>query len=189
MADKDLVKELKDLVDQFEASRHELNELLKGIDESNFNKRLSTGGWSVAECVDHLIITGKDYTRQIENGLKKAQKKKLILKGPYRFSWIGKKFIKNIEPPVKRKFKVPARWTPESSLPFQKINDEYLALQDRYIELLHRSNGLDIMKVKLPSPATSLLRFSIYEMFHVNAAHQRRHLWQAGNVKKNILNG
>ncbi|HJY64255.1 MAG TPA: DinB family protein [Ignavibacteria bacterium] len=186
MGDKDLAKELKDLVNQFESSKHELKDLLDGIDETNFNKHPAPSGWSVAECVDHLIITGKDYTRQIENGLKKAERKKLLFKGRYKFSWIGKSFIKNIEPPVRRRFKVPARWTPEKNLPLQKIKDEYLALQDRYIELLNRSGGLDIMKVKLPSPATSLLRFSIYEMFHVNAAHQRRHLWQAKNVKKAI---
>jgi len=186
MPDSSLANELKDLINQFEISKEELYSLLEGISEEQFNKRLPSGGWSIAECADHLIVTGKDYTRQIENGLKKAEKKNLLLKGPYKFSWIGKNFIKNVEPPVKRKFKHPARWTPDSKLSLQKMKDEYIALQDRYIELLNKAKGFDILKVKLPSPATSLLRFSIYEMFHVNAAHQRRHLWQAGNVKKSL---
>jgi hypothetical protein len=69
----------------------------------------------------------------------------------------------------------------------QNIIRDYNELQDRYIDLIKKSKGLDIMKIKLPSPATSLLRFSIYEMFAVNAAHQRRHLWQAGNVKQEII--
>jgi len=186
MAGSDLAAELNDLIRQFENSKKELTDLLTGISEEQFNQRSVSGAWSIGECAGHLIITGKDYTRQIENGLKKAEQKKYILKGPYKFSWLGKKFINNIEPPVKRKFKNPVRWAPDSKLSLQKIKDEYLALQDRYIDLLKRSGGLDIMRVKLPSPATSLLRFSIYEMFHVNAAHQRRHLWQAKNVKKDI---
>lgn len=187
MTDAALADELRDLINQFEISKAELNNLLEGVTEDQFNKRPGSGGWSIAECVDHLIVTGKDYTRQIENGLRKAEKKKLFLKGPYKFSWIGKNFIRNVEPPVKRKFKNPARWTPEAKHSLLKIKDEYIALQNRYIELLNKCRGFDILKVKLPSPATSLLRFSIYEMFHVNAAHQRRHLWQAENVKKSIL--
>jgi hypothetical protein len=186
MAGSDLATELSELVIQFENSKKEFIDLVKGIDEGQFNKRPEAGAWSMAECADHLIVTGKDYTKQIENGLKKAEHKKFKLKGPYKISWIGRSFIKNIEPPVKRKFKNPVRWMPDSKLTFQKVYDEYLALQDRYVDLLKRSIGLDIMKVKLPSPATSLLRFSIYEMFHVNAAHQRRHLWQAKNVKKSL---
>jgi DinB family protein len=187
LSDSGLPNDLKALISQFEKSKQEIDELLNGLTEEQFNKKPGSGGWSVGECVDHLIITGKDYTNQIERGLKKAQHKNLILKSNYKFSWLGKSFIKNIEPPVKRKFKVPARWTPDSKLNLKNLKSEYLNLQDRYIDLIYDSNGLDIMKVKLPSPATSLLRFSIYEMFAVNAAHQRRHLWQAGNTKKEIF--
>jgi len=187
VSDSGLPNDLRALILQFEKSKQELRELLNGLTEEQFNKKHSAGGWSVGECVDHLIITGKDYTNQIERGLKKAQQKNLVLKSNYKFSWLGRSFIKNIEPPVKRKFKNPVRWAPDSKLLMKNIQDEYLLLQDRYIDLIYDSKGLDIMKVKLPSPATSLLRFSIYEMFAVNAAHQRRHLWQAGIVKKEIL--
>lgn len=187
LSDSGLPSDLKVLISQFEKSKLDLQELLNGLTEEQFNKKPGSGGWSVGECVDHLIITGKDYTNQIERGLKKAQQKNLMLKSNYKFSWIGKKFIKNIEPPVKRKFKVPARWSPDFKLNLKNLKNDFLILQERYIDLIYDSKGLDIMKVKLPSPATSLLRFSIYEMFAVNAAHQRRHLWQAGNVKKIIL--
>lgn len=187
MAEASLPNELKDIASQFERAKQDLNELLNGLTEEQFNKKPSSGGWSIGECVDHLIVTGKDYTSQIERGLKKAQHKNLLLKSKFKFSWLGRSFIKNIEPPVKRKFKVPARWTPEVKLSMKNIKEEYLLLQEKYIDQLYDSKGLDIMKVKLPSPATSLLRFSIFEMFAVNAAHQRRHIWQAGIVKKEIL--
>jgi len=186
MVESGLPNELKDLVSQFERSKQELNELLSGLTEEQFNKKPASGGWSIGECVDHLIVTGKDYTNQIERGLKKAQQKNLHLKSAYRFSWLGRSFIKNVEPPVKRRFKNPARWAPDPKLPMQKIIEDYNILQERYVDLLNKSKGWDILKVKLPSPATSLLRFSIYEMFAVNAAHQRRHMWQAANVKKEI---
>lgn len=186
MVESGLPNELKDLASQFERSKLELNELLCSLTEEQFNKKPAAGGWSIGECADHLIVTGKDYTTQIERGLKKAQQKNLHLKGTYKFSWLGRSFIKNVEPPVKRRFKNPARWAPDSKLSLQKIIEEYNSLQERYVDLLYKSKGLDILKVKLPSPATSLLRFSIYEMFAVNAAHQRRHLWQAANVKKEI---
>lgn len=178
--------QLLDFAKQFEASRIDVNSLVKDIDESAFNRRHLKKGWSIAECIYHLNVTGFDYTSQIEKGLEKAQTKNLIRKGPYKYSWFGRIFISNIEPPVRFKGKSPVRWQPQSGLPKDKTINDYNLLQDRWIELLDKSKGFDISKVKLPSPATKLLKFSIFEMFHVNAAHQRRHLWQAKNVKDNI---
>ena len=82
IAGSDLAAELNDLIRQFENSKNELTDLLSGVSENQFNKRPDSGGWSIGECVDHLVITGKDYTRQIENGLRKAIQKRYIIKSP-----------------------------------------------------------------------------------------------------------
>lgn len=179
--------QLVDFARQFEATRAQVNSITGDISNEQFNQRPSNGGWSIGECIEHLVLTGIDYSGQIEKGIEKARENNYLYKGPYKYSWIGKKFISNVEPPAKLKFKAPKSWKPDSSLPMDKTISDYMSLQDRWIGLLNSSRELDITKVKLPSPASKLLRFSIFEMFHVNAAHQRRHLWQAENVKKSIL--
>jgi hypothetical protein len=188
MSSKELNEQLLSLAEQFENAKIKMSEVVSGLDRGKFNQRPSYGGWSVAECINHLIVTDTDYTAQIENGLKIAKDKNLFSDGPFKIGWLGRKFIGNVEPPVKRKLKAPKKWTPSSDLSLEEVTSAYIKYQDKYIELLKNSSGLDIGKVKLPSPATDLLRFSVFVMFNINAAHQRRHLWQAENVKKNILN-
>ena len=91
--------QLVDFAKQFEATRAQVNSLIAGMNHQQFNQRPGDGGWSVAECIDHLNLTGKDYTAQIERGIEKAKAHDYKYRGPYKYSWIGKKFIANVEPP------------------------------------------------------------------------------------------
>lgn len=186
MANGKLNVQLLELVNQFEYAKLDMFKVVNGLDSERFNRRPESGGWSIAECLNHLIVTDKDYTAQIENGLKIAKDKNLLSDGPFKISWFAGKFIGNVEPPVKRKLKAPQKWRPSSDLSLDEVTSAYIKNQDKYIELLKNSAGLNIGKVKLPSPATNLIKFTIFVMFNINAAHQRRHLWQADNVRKGL---
>jgi ubiquinone biosynthesis protein UbiJ len=55
----------------------------------------------------------------------------------------------------------------------------FLQRQERIVAALRRCRGRAIDQVKIASPVDSRIRYSIWSSFVVNAAHQRRHLWQA----------
>lgn len=186
MAQGKMNNQILELVTQFEAAKNKMKEVTTCLNREKFNERPAGGGWSIAECLNHLIVTDKDYTAQIENGLKIAKDKNLLSDGPFKISWFAGKFIGNVEPPVKRKLKAPQKWRPSSDLSLDEVTSSYIKNQDKYIELLKNSAGLNIGKVKLPSPATNLIKFSIFVMFNINSAHQKRHLWQASNVRKGL---
>ena len=150
-----------------------------------FNKRPESGGWSAGECIDHLIVSGDDYCNKFEKALIIAGEKKLYYNIEMKISWFGGKFIKFIEPPVRFKVKSPKKWRPDSNINKPKAAAAFLQLQDRWIDLIGRSAGLDISKVRLPSPVTNIIKFSAYEMLLVNEAHQRRHLEQAERTTEN----
>ena len=179
-------QELKKIYDEFRNMKIESATFLEKVKDSEFNKRPTDNGWSVAECIDHLIVTGDDYCNIFEKGLEKLKEKNLKYSGEMKFSWIGTKFIGNVEPPVKKKFKSPGKWTPDSNINKAKATQAYLQLQDRWMDLVDRSAPWDLTKIKLPSPAVSWIKFSAFVILEVNAAHQRRHLEQAKNVKRNL---
>jgi hypothetical protein len=183
-----LPEELKQLTVEFLQMKNESSEFFSGLSNSDFNKRPASGGWSIGECMDHLIVTGNDYCNKFEEALKIAMKKNLLLNGELKRSWLANKFINSIEPPVKLKLRAPKRWKPETKINRSKAASAYLQLQDRWIDLVKRSAGWDIMKVKLPSPATKVIRFSAYEILGINSAHQRRHFLQVKKVKEEINN-
>lgn len=178
--------ELKKLHDEFKAMKSEAAGFLSNVRDNEFNKRPPGNGWSIAECIDHLIVTGDDYCNVFEAGLKKLEEKDLRYSGEMKYSWFGRKFIANVEPPVKRKFKSPGKWKPDSKINKAKATAAYLQLQERWMELVERSAPWDLTKIKLPSPAVSWIKFSAFVILAVNSAHQRRHLEQAKNVKRNI---
>lgn len=181
-----LPNELQKLEDEFRDMKKDAGEFLSKLSEKEFNRRPAGNGWSVAECIDHLIVTGCDYCDKFEEGLKKLARKNHRRTGEMKYSWIGAKFIGNVEPPVKRKFKSPSKWRPDSNIDKAKATAAYLQLQDRWIDLVNRSAEWDLTKVKLPSPAVDWIKFSALVTLAINSAHQRRHLVQAKNAKKNL---
>lgn len=187
MENTKLNEQLIELASQYQTNKETLQELVEGISEDDFNKRPSYGGWSIGECINHLATTDADYTAQIETGIQKIRDKNYLSNGPFKFTWFGKKFYGMVEPPVKRKVKNPEKWDPKTNLDMAEVIHDYNKYQDKYIWLINDSAGLDITKVKVPSPATKLLRFTVFEMLNINAAHSRRHQWQAWNVRKDIL--
>ena len=174
-----LPTELNKLALDFTEMKNQSSELFRKITDKSFNKRPESGGWSAAECIDNLIVTGIDYCDQYENALRKVMEKDLKLSGELKYTWFGKRFINFVEPPVRFKAKAPKRWKPDSDINLNRAAKAYQQLQDRYIDLINSSAGWDISKVRLPSPATKLIKFSGLEMLAINSAHQRMHFLQA----------
>lgn len=52
---------------------------------------------------------------------------------------------------------------------------------------LRSADGLDLARIKVTSPVTRLLRLSLGQWLAGLAGHQRRHLWQARQVKTELL--
>jgi hypothetical protein len=52
------------------------------------------------------------------------------------------------------------------------------------MEVIAKANGLDLARIKVPSPAGPF-KFGLGQRIALLAAHDRRHLWQAWQVRKN----
>jgi hypothetical protein len=180
--------ELKKLAASFYDMKKNAADFFKSINQVIFNARPSNGKWSVAECIDHLIVTGNDYCNLFEVGLKDIIEKNVKQQSDFKYSWLAIRFINFVEPPVRFKVKAPKKWKPDSKINFKNASEAFLQLQDRFIDLINASNGWDITKFKLHSPASKLIKFSGLEILSINAAHQRRHFEQAKNTFNIVIN-
>lgn len=57
--------------------------------------------------------------------------------------------------------------------------EEFLRVQDAYIQTLQLASGVDLARVKVASPAMSLIKLSLGQWLRAMESHQRRYLWQA----------
>jgi hypothetical protein len=108
----------------------------------------------------------------------------LIGKGPFPYGYLSRTFVRFSEPPVKLKFKAPNVYQPPSAQSKDKVVAEFIAIHDQLLELISKSNGLDLARVKVRVIPFPRLKFSLGQRFALLAAHDRRHLRQAWEVRQ-----
>ena len=174
---------------QFEAAKRDVGALVEGLSEEEFNRRPGEGQWSIAECLDHLTVLGSLMMRKIDEGIEKGAQNGWKSDGPFKHSWLGNKFVAMVgssEKARRRKLKAPAAYTPSSNHSIGRLHEAFTEVQDQFIERVHKANGLDLSRVKIPSPVTRLLRFSLGQWFALLAGHQERHFAQAQEVRAHM---
>lgn len=119
---------------------------------------------------------------QIAAGRAKGQ----LSPGPFRYGWFSRMMVSSMEPPPKWRMKAPRliRVVVGTTYKGADVVPEFAAVRDRLAERVRRSDGLDLAHVKTISPINSLLRMPLGAYFNFILAHDRRHLWQARQVRQ-----
>lgn len=178
-----LIPELADYQRQFESIQKEVRELTAGLAESQFNWRPDATRWSISENLLHLNITGEMWRRPLEAAIEQARARGPFSRGPFRYGFLGSVAIRKMEPPPRQKFRASAKAMPTNGNPITAVVPTFLHHQDEFILRLHQANGLDLARIKLPLPGRRFLKLSMGQCFAFIATHERRHLWQAKQVR------
>jgi hypothetical protein len=169
---------------EFEAAREDARRLLAGIGDDAFNWRRAPRTWSMAECVDHLNLTGRKYLRALDRAIEDGRSKGLLGVGPFRYGLLESWAVRVMDAPPMFRIKAPRAFTPAPEARLAESLAGFVALQDEFQQRLARADGLDLRRVKARSPVSRHLKFSLGKAFAGIAAHQRRHLWQAGQLRR-----
>jgi DinB superfamily len=141
-------------------------------------ERPSVGAWSVVEILDHLRLTVEQYLFALDAAMNGAEKVGVRDAEP-RYGWVWKLFLKMMEPPVKRRFRAPKAFEPGVRPDVAATVKGFAAAHEALIERIHRAAEYDLEKVKVVSPASSIIKPPLGCAILAMAAHGRRHLWQA----------
>ena len=137
----------------------------------------------MAQCLAHLNVVGAIQLPRIEASIRLAREQSVVGSGPYRHGFVGDCFVSLTEPPPKIRLKAPKRMTPPPAESPSKTMFSFFALQDRLQEQIRQANGVDLGRVKVPSPIADWLRFTLGQSFALIAGHERRHLWQSWQIR------
>jgi hypothetical protein len=180
-----LSPELAGYQKQFTANRREAAALCAGLSRAQFNWRPEPHRWSIAECLLHLNVGAEVYTRLIEMATERGRTRGLLATGPFRYGFLSRWLLGSLEPPVRTRYKTPRMFYPAPGVQHMiaDVLRQFESAGRRWDECLRRANGLDLARVKVPSPVVPLLRFQLGPLFAGQAAHERRHLWQGMQVR------
>lgn len=152
-----------------------------GLSQELLTKRSASGGWSIAECLAHLTLSTAEYLKVADRAFREAPPGK----GPFKRDLVGRILAWAFEPPYRMKAKtLPAYIPAESNL--KNALADFVESQKALIEALHRANGIALDQVKVQSSFNPRIHYNLLSFFSILAAHQRRHLWQAEQVRKQI---
>jgi hypothetical protein len=152
-------------------------------------KRPAPGSWSAAECLQHLSLSADAYFPVWQQVIATAGPRKAEMNAPYAVDFWGRFLSWILEPPARIRSKTPAPFQPVECGKVDEVLDRFLERQERMIAALRRCRGRAVDQVKMASPVDSRIRYSIWSSFVVNAAHQRRHLWQAEQAIARLRTG
>ena len=181
-----LVEDLQNYHRQFESIKTEAQNLLGDLNEFQFNWRPGGDRWSIAQCIDHLVVTGRSSLSNINHAVNEARLKGLFSPGPFRYGLIQKWFVRQMEPPAKMRFTAPKAYVPSASQSHAEIVASFYGVQEEFLACIEQANGLDLSRTKVSNAASRWFRLSLGQELAFDAAHERRHLWQAGRVKEGL---
>jgi hypothetical protein len=177
-----LAPEIDEFRQQFESLATEADALVAPLTEEQFNWQPSPVSWSVAQCIDHLNSTARMYLPRLDEGIAEAIRRGLYGEGPFAHDFIGKWFVRTMEPPPRLKVKAPTTFQPVPQRSRPEIMAAFRAYQVQFVDRLRQASGLDLRRAKVVSPASAWVKMSLNSGFALMAAHERRHLWQAQQV-------
>jgi hypothetical protein len=179
-----LVEELRDYYEQIENIVEDAQELTAPLDDAQFNWRPSRNQWSISECLAHLNVTAGLDLPVLSEAIDRSRVAGLTGAGPFRYSAFSRWFVGFMDAPPKFRVRAPKVYLPSEGLAKDRVVPEFLSRHQRVLELVTKANGLDLARIKVPSPAGPI-QFGLGQRFALLAAHDRRHLWQAWQVRKN----
>lgn len=159
----------------------EFEALVRGMDEARLHWSPRPEDWSIAQCLEHLTVTGRDARRAVHAALRRARRGRPSER-PLRPSPIGKWLIGKAGPNGGRRMAAPVRLTPPAT-PDVGALQRFLACQRELLDVIQAADGLDINRIVLAAPINRVLPISLGEVLAISIAHSRRHLEQARRVR------
>lgn len=175
--------ELAGYLQQIEAAQRDGAALLAGMTDAQFNWRPGPDRWSIGQCFDHLNVSVRKTLPAFDRAIVAARAGGRLAPGPFRYGWFSRWMVGSMEPPVKRRqgtFKI---LVPAQEVRLAPTLAEFRTLREQLAERVRKADGLDLKRARVVSPVTRLLRLPLGAYFAFVLAHDRRHLWQARNVK------
>lgn len=153
------------------------------LDERMLCQPSVTGGWSIGQCLSHLITYGHYYLPRLEQELQKQSTGKHAV-NTVDSSWLGAYLIKLMDSRTsRRKFKAAKRHLPSNTVSPHQVIADFIGQQEELLRLLKLARTADLNAVRISLSIASWIRLPLADILKFMVVHNERHIAQA---KRNI---
>lgn len=173
------------MLDQIDAIKRDGEAIASGLSDAQFNWHPGKGRWSIADCLQHLNVGVSKVLPAFDAAIIEGRAKGQHASGPFKYGWFSRMVAGSMEPPPKFRMKTVAMLRVPSTATYRVVEllPEFGRVRDRLAARVRQAQGLDLAHVRTISPINRLLRLPLGAYFQFILAHDRRHLWQAWQVR------
>lgn len=152
------------------------------LSHDQLNWKPIAGGWSIAQCLHHLITINSLYFPLLASMRAGPHKPTFWERYSPLSGLFGKLLIKTLSPEYRRKMKTSPKAEPSTS-EIDGILDRFAQHQLELIERLRRiPHGVDRQRTIVTSPLLRWVTYSLDDCLTVLVVHEKRHFLQAKRV-------
>lgn len=172
---------IHDLEKRIEVSINLAVTTFQNLDAPTLLKPSASGGWSIAQCLEHLNSYGDYYLPHIQTRLSNNLH---AAPNPYfKSSWLGNYFIKMMLPGSGKKYPAMKKHMPKKDLDPYKVVATFIHQQELLLSYLEMAKTKDLNAIKIPISIFPFIKLKSGDVFQFIIAHNQRHLEQA---KRNL---
>ena len=164
-----------------DANAEDVRRLVADLDATRRLWRPSPERWGVADCLEHLLVTGAVYHPLLRTTITDAPHDPARDAKRWSPTLMGRFFLYMVGPNGRAQ-PAPGKLRPTQARP--DVDGRLLAQQDELRALIADAHGIDLRAVRLTSPLSTLITLRLGEALEMLLVHQQRHLAQAWRVRR-----
>lgn len=143
------------------------------------------GGWSIAQCLEHLNRYGSYYIPNIQKALSSVSQlpDSTVLKS----SWFGNYFVNTMDPKTgTKKYKAFKAYVPGTIQNPHEVVATFIRQQEDLLLAIRKAFEVDVNAAKIPISISKWIRLTIGDTLRFLVAHDERHYLQAERCRKDL---
>lgn len=170
---------IQGILNRLHTVKKEIFAIAAPLTTEQLNFKPNPKSWSIAEVMDHVITANATYFSGIAELISSNANSKSA--GSYSHNFLARMMVRSLKPDG-MKLRTPSIFNPESS---HYDADILHRLEQNFREIetfIDDAKDMDLVKLKMSSPAFSLLHFNLGGVFDILVTHAERHLKQMQRV-------
>jgi uncharacterized damage-inducible protein DinB len=168
------------LLDANRAVIARIRDAVSAVPPADTHRKPPTGGWSIAEVLEHLVVSADSYLDTLRSVLARTDLRAADASTTWKPSVMGGLLTASLR--SERKLPAPRLYKPGPE-PREGVLAEFLERQEVVGRLLGEAGGVDWRRATFTSPVSRLMRMNLGDALSVLVVHAERHAAQIDRVR------
>ena len=174
--------EVSALIDELATITKRVRQSFGGLTAVQLNWRPDRVEWSIAQCLEHLVLINAPYLPILERVARGDRRPTWLERVPVLPRIFGRLVLRAVQPGARRKTKARPSFEPSASAIAASVVERFAAHQAELSRVMAAAAGRDLVTTIITSPVARFVTYSALDACNIIVAHEHQHMAQADGV-------